>query len=91
MTRAWLACALLMGCAVADEEGDTSAHAQVHLADFDVEDEGFCNLLPTCGVCSKLCDPEALRDYVPPGVCAAFACELTNGEHVSVHVCTPAE
>jgi hypothetical protein len=90
MTRAWLACALLTACAVA-EESDTSAHAQVQLADFELQDEGLCDLLPTCGVCSKLCDPEALRDYVPPGVCAAFTCELTNGQQVSVHVCTPAE
>jgi len=86
MSRAWLACALLAACAVADEESETSARAQVHVDEIEVEDE-ICELLPPCGVCSKLCDPEALRDYVPPGVCAAFACELTNGQQVSVHFC----
>ncbi len=50
----------------------------------------ICDLLADdCGACSVACDWEALIEYVPPGTCVAFICELVDGRHVTVHACHP--
>lgn len=50
----------------------------------------ICDLLPDdCGACSVACDWEALVEYVPPGTCAAFICELVDGRDVTFHACHP--
>ncbi len=51
----------------------------------------FCELLPEMQPCSLACDLERLgREYVPDGTCVLFACTLTNGEPLKLHVCNPA-
>ena len=64
-----------------------SIHASLASPD---EQEDICELLPTEGACSLLCDYDALvEQYVPPHTCVVFRCQLTNGEHVSAHACHP--
>ena len=71
--------------------GDDAAHAYV-VSDMNIAEEpGICDLLPSCGVCSVACDHDALIEHVPPGTCAAFFCELTDGREVSFHACHPHE
>lgn len=55
---------------------------------FAASEEGadICTVLPSCGLCSHICDG-TLADYVPAGVCAAIRCELTDGRTVTVHAC----
>ena len=63
-----------------------STHAVVELGD---PESDICAHLPPSGACSKLCDREALLEYVPAGSCAVFHCELTDGRVVGVHACRP--
>lgn len=47
-----------------------------------------CDLLPCTGACSLACDPEKMAEqYLPPGVCAIFACPLSDGKYMIVDVC----
>lgn len=47
-----------------------------------------CDLLPCTGACSLACDPEQMAEkYLPPGVCAEFACPLRDGRYMIVGVC----
>ena len=54
-------------------------------------DERICDLLPDDpqAVCTYACDPDALTDFVPEGLCVKFACELTTGETILVSACHP--
>ena len=51
------------------------------------DDPSICDLLPSCGICSHLCDPAALAEHIPEGTCAAIICTLTNGVDVTAHAC----
>src|SRR5579859_4306970 len=47
-----------------------------------------CALLPCTGACSLACDPEKMAEqYLPPGVCATFACPLSDGRTMIVGAC----
>ena len=47
-----------------------------------------CDLLPCTGACSLACNPEKMaEEYLPPGVCALFACPLSDGRFMMVDVC----
>jgi hypothetical protein len=51
------------------------------------DEPDICGLLPECGPCADACDPDALEQHLPPGTCAAFVCELTDGRVLTVHAC----
>jgi hypothetical protein len=75
---------------VAERVG-TSAEARAVVVDeMAPETWDVCDLLPDdCGACSVACDWEALREYVPPGTCAAFVCDLVDGTQAIFHACHP--
>lgn len=51
-----------------------------------------CDVLPPEGPCSCACDHQALADrFVPPGTCATFQCELTDGREVIISACHPVD
>lgn len=89
--------AFLLGSACVDEadlgsesrtlSDDARASVTVEMATAPEPD--VCDLLPDCGVCSVVCDWEALIEYVPPGTCVAFLCELTDGREATFHACHP--
>lgn len=90
--------AFLCGSACVDEPGLVSesrtlsddARATVIIDQMATADEpDICDLLPDCGACSVACDWEALIEYVPPGTCAAFVCELMDGRDATFHACHP--
>lgn len=88
--------ALLCGsaCLVPDDAAsDVSTPGEgahiVVTAGMDADDDDVCALLPACGPCSVACDAAALADYIPPGTCAAFVCELTDGRRMTFHACHP--
>lgn len=91
--------ALLCGSACVDDEALASGERTLSddaraiiISDMNLGAEpDLCELLPTCGICSVACDPDALAEHVPPGTCAAFVCELTDGRQVSFHACHPHE
>jgi hypothetical protein len=82
-------------CVEAAETTDASSHDRTLSDDgaaaageLTLEDDpGICDLLPTCGPCSLICDPEALAESLPVGTCVALICTLTNGTDVTVHAC----
>ncbi len=51
------------------------------------DDPSVCDLVPPCGLCSLICDPDALADALPVGTCVALICTLTDGTDVTVHAC----
>ena len=51
------------------------------------EDLSICDALPSCGICSHLCDPEGIGPHIPQGLCAAIVCTLTDGRVITVHGC----
>lgn len=97
--------ALLCGSACVDVSepdvmGDRGTHAMLvdeasaiaETGDGDGQPHEICGLLPPDGACSLACDPEALSEqYVPPGVCVAFVCTLTDGRSINVHACHPGD
>lgn len=65
-------------------QGVTSAQLVVGPAE-------VCDMLPPEGACSQACNQVALADYVPPGTCAVFRCELLDGRAITVHACHPGD
>lgn len=65
------------------DDGALEATGEVTVED----DPSVCDLLPPCGICSYLCDSEALAAQLPPNTCAAIICTLTNGVEVTAHAC----
>ena len=53
------------------------------------EDPSVCDLAPADGLCSLICDPDALAEELPVETCVALICPLTNGTDVTVHACNP--
>ena len=51
------------------------------------DDPSVCDLAPADGLCSLICEPDALADALPVGTCVALICTLTNGTQVTVHAC----
>lgn len=92
-----LALACGSACVVADvapasDGDDRTLGGDGSLADvageLTVEDDpSVCDLLPPCGICSYLCDSDALAAQLPPNTCAAIICTLTNGVEVTAHAC----
>jgi hypothetical protein len=91
--------AFLLGSACVDEadvvseprtlSDDARVSVTVEMATDSEPD--VCDLLADCdGACSVACDWEALVEYVPPGTCVAFICDLVDGRKVSFHACHPA-
>lgn len=68
---------------LSDDGALTDATGEVTVED----DPSICDLLPSCGICSYLCDAEALAAQLPPNTCAAILCTLTNGVEVTAHAC----
>jgi hypothetical protein len=66
--------------------GDDARAEQVDMVSMP-DEPGICELLPECGPCADACDPDALEQHLPPGTCAAFICELTDGRTLTVHAC----
>ena len=99
MIRLLAALLCVSGCAVAGDDttpGDSDTHEDfggellLDVAGGEDPAPDICALLPSCGPCSLACDLEQLgREYVPDGTCVLFACTLTNGEPLKLHVCNP--
>jgi hypothetical protein len=52
------------------------------------ESSPSCAMLPDDGsACAHACDPDALQGFIPPGTCATFECELTDGTVIRVGGC----
>lgn len=94
----WLAATLLCGCVVGEEDAETNPVALGDVAQVRTsalqgssaseDPAAICDLLPADGPCALACDRTALVDqYVPPGTCVEFACQLTDGRLVGVHAC----
>jgi hypothetical protein len=70
---------------------DTPAAIEIETADGELvameEEPSICGALPSTGLCSHLCDPEGFDAHIPPGVCAAILCTLTDGRTITVHGC----
>ncbi len=66
--------------------GDNGAASEI-AGEVPEEETDICGLLPASGPCSAACDPMALVEHVPPGVCAAFRCTLTDGREIAVSAC----
>jgi hypothetical protein len=80
----------------ASEPGGTTTGEQPSIgALFDASDElvqgpqpSVCDVLPCDGPCSLACDKDDLVDqYVPPGTCVSFYCELTDGRVLVLDAC----
>jgi hypothetical protein len=93
MRHHWLALASTLLAACLANEPPMSDRAQSSTGALaEAGDGNICDLLPPDGPCSLLCDPDpdALSDqYVPPGTCASFLCDLEDGRHIDVHACHP--
>ena len=70
------------------------ADNQIHLVDDGdsrlipiSENQDFCAVLPPGGACADACDPTALANDIPPGVCALIVCHLTDGRTVNIGGC----
>lgn len=57
------------------------------LVDAPDGDATICDVLPPDGACADACDPEALAQYIPPGVCALIVCHLTDGRTINIGGC----
>jgi hypothetical protein len=57
------------------------------LVDAPYGDPSICEVLPPDGVCADACDPDALAQYIPPGVCALIVCQLTDGRTINIGGC----
>jgi hypothetical protein len=55
----------------------------------EADDASICDVLPPDGACAAACDPEALAQFIPPGVCAVIGCQLTDGRTVKIGGCNP--
>ena len=70
-----------------------AAENQVNLVDrSDLRDAGdvdpsICDVLPPDGACADACDPDALAQLIPPGVCALIVCPLTDGRVINIGGC----
>lgn len=95
MTRSVLCALWLAGCAVGDTDVPSDDTAPVPIAvEIETgelvaveEDPSICSVLPACGICSHLCDPDGFASQLPPGTCAAILCTLTDGRTVTAHAC----
>ena len=95
-----LALAVVLGgsaCAVGTDDlpGDDDPRSEVAQVVTSAQLERLpadvCDALPTEGACAAACDRDALADFVPPGACASFYCDLLDGRHLVVHACHPEE
>lgn len=86
-------CACGAGCAEASDARDGPVDTDL-LIDVSPSAQAdpptpICDLLPPTGPCALACDHDAFLDFVPPGTCAAFLCELTDGREIVVNACHP--
>jgi hypothetical protein len=57
------------------------------LRDANDADADICDVLPPDGACADACDPAALAQIIPPGVCALIVCHLTDGRTINIGGC----
>jgi hypothetical protein len=62
------------------EQGDLHATSEA-------DDANICDVLPPDGACADACDPAALAQLIPPGVCALIVCHLTDGRTINIGGC----
>lgn len=101
-----LAVGVLAACAVDDPaaplepepavsdlaQTSTGALASADDAEGGHDGENLCDLLPCEGPCSLACDYKSLLEqYVQPGTCVSFYCQLTDGRPFSLDGCRPEE
>jgi hypothetical protein len=95
--RALLAGAALGGACIAGDDPAPDAappgyqleSVQAASGVLEAATPSVCDYLPPDGPCAAACDPETLAGFVPAGSCAVFACTLTDGRTLTVHVCAP--
>jgi hypothetical protein len=91
--------ALLGGCVESAEDPTPASHIEIHpvTATFEEEQVDLCELaseLTADNVCSLICDPQAMADFLVAGgmaggKCVQLRCQLPGIQPIQVGVCLP--
>lgn len=63
--------------------------AEVEEIQTELETESTCPIVATEGPCAVACDPVAILDFIDPGTCVTFLCELADGTPARAGGCRP--